>query len=352
MPASLRSRFAVALLSLLVTFLGVEVLWRVYLFRFAAQEHLAKWGRAEDLAEHVLRYRPHPYLIYALNPHYRSADGKTRHNALGFRGAELSREKPAGVYRIVLLGGSSTYDTEIADDRATFAARLEDELRREHAGVEVINAGVGGYNTWESLINFQFRVLDLEPDLAVVYHATNDVFARLVPPAEYRRDNSGHRRPWTEERRWWDASLFVHYLGVQWGFSQRNTLGAHVLVPHDIDRLEPNPPTYTRANLENLVALAEHHGVALLLTSWAYCPAKGGYTAEAKWQRGFREHDEVTRRVAADNGVAFYDFAAEMPVDPEYWADGPHNNERGAQRKAELFAAYIERAVLAPRRER
>jgi hypothetical protein len=38
-----------------------------------------------------------------------------------------------------------------------------------------------------------------------------------------------------------------------------------------------------------------------------------------------------------------------MPTDPQYWADGPHNNPSGALKKAELFAAFIERNFLARR---
>ena len=46
--------------------------------------------------------------------------------------------------------------------------------------VEVLNAGVPGYNSWESAIDFQTRVLDAEPDLVVVFFGVNDVHARLV----------------------------------------------------------------------------------------------------------------------------------------------------------------------------
>jgi hypothetical protein len=347
---SIRTGLPLALAAVLFTFVVVEGLWRVYLFHFASQEHLAKWGRPADLPPYVLKYVPHPYTAYALNPLYRSADGLSRHNSLGLRGPEVSRRKPSGVYRIALIGGSSTYDTEIADDRFTFAAQLENELREKygHRNVEVLNGGVGGYNSWETLVNFQFRILDLAPDLAIYYEATNDVFARIVPPAEYRRDGTGHRRAWAYEPRWWDNSLFLHYLGVQWGFSQRNALGDWILVRHgDTENTDPNPPVYTRQNLEDLVALAEHHSVELLLTSWACSPAKGDYIAEPRWQRGIAEHNDVVRAVAAKNDLPFYDFAAEMTGEPEYWADGAHNNERGARRKAELFAAYLNETFLA-----
>ena len=56
----------------------------------------------------------------------------------------------------------------------------------------MINAGLAGWSSWESMINFQLRLLDLEPDLIIVYHAVNVLHARLVwPPEAYQPDNSG-----------------------------------------------------------------------------------------------------------------------------------------------------------------
>ena len=350
--AGRRGGLTIALLATLLTFAFVEVAWRVYLFHFASERHLAKWGRFADLPPELSKYVPHPYLGYALNPLYRSRDGRHRHNALGFRGAEFPRDKPPGVYRIACLGGSSTYDTEIEDDGLTFAAQLERVLHEKYGrtAVQVVNAGVGGYDSWESLINLELRVLDVGPDLVVFYEGTNDVLARLVPPETYRRDNTGHRRAWADELHWWDHSLFLHYLGVQWGISQGNTLGDRIEARRPLAPsaaiLDANPPIYARDNIADMVGVARSHGVRALLASWAYCPAKGDYLSEPMWQRGIREQNDMLRGLARDAGVAFYDFAAEMPTDPALWADGPHNNERGAAVKAELFAAFIERGFL------
>ena len=56
----------------------------------------------------------------------------------------------------------------------------------------MIHAGGPGYGSHESLINLSLCVLDLEPDLIIVYHGINDVHFRFVwPPAAYRGDNSG-----------------------------------------------------------------------------------------------------------------------------------------------------------------
>jgi lysophospholipase L1-like esterase len=346
-------RLAVSLGVLAGLGLALELGWRVFLAHFATPDQVHHWVRPEDMAAERWRYRPHPYLGYALNPAFRSEDGRDRHNALGFRGRDFAREKPPGVYRIVCIGGSTTYDNKVADWREAYPAQLETVLRTRYGRpeVEVVNAGVPGYNSWESLANLQFRVLELEPDLVVVYHATNDVHARLVPPELYRGDNSGHRTVWREERHWWDRSAFLHFVGVLLRVSQDNSVGDHAKVRHPdaIETeatLDANPPRYFRANLESMVAIARQHGFALLLPSWASCPHKGDYASTPLYRRGFAEHNAVLREVAEENGVPFYDFAAEMTCDPALWDDGRHNTAAGARLKAELFAAFLDAHVL------
>lgn len=341
-----RGRGWVVLATTLVALvLVLEVGLRV-LLRVASEERQAKYARPGDLPPERSRYVPHPYLSYALNPAYRSADGRARHDALGFRGPETTRAKPAGTYRIVCLGGSTVYDTEIAADEDTFVAQLQAILRAEHPEVEVLNGGVGGYTSFETLIDLALRILEVEPDLVVLYQNSNDVHTRVVPPGAYRFDNTGYRHAWTETSPWWDRSMLVRYLGVQWGFSPRNTLEEHTKVPLDEERdleacLAGNPPTWILRNTEEMVLLARSRGAAFLLTSFATCPARGGYPALPAYREGFAQHDAAQRALAERLDVPYYDFAAEMPLDLELWDDGVHNTAPGARRKAELFAAFI-----------
>jgi hypothetical protein len=105
--------------------------------------------------------------------------------------------------------------------------------------------------------------------------------------------------------------------------------------------LRSHPPRFFEENLESMVALARHRGIDVLLTSWAHSPNFDDYASTNAYETGFREHNEISRRVAERNGVPFFDFAAEMPTEVEFWADGRHNTEAGAARKAELFAAFV-----------
>lgn len=331
----------------------LELALRLWLGFLAPDAARVKYARAGAIPAELSRYVPHPYLCYALNPRFASSDGKDRHNALGFRGAEFARAKPAGRYRIVCLGGSSVYDTEIPDWSLAFPAQLERALAAlGHAEVEVVNGGVGGYTSFETLVDVSLRILELEPDLLVVYHNSNDVHARLVSPADFASDNGGYRHAWTAADPWWDRATLVRYLGVQWGFSPRNSLEERTKVTLDEERdleacLAANSPRWFVRNLRAIATLARARGTDVLLATFASCPEHGGYPAVPTYQRGIAENNVALTELAAELELACYDFAAEMPRDLALWDDGVHNTAAGAARKAELFAAFLAPRFLA-----
>lgn len=115
------------------------------------------------------------------------------HNALGYRGHEISREKPPGVRRVLVLGDSFTYGIGVADDE-TFSARLE----RAVPGLEVLNTGVNGYGTAQELLLLRDEGLALQPDLVLVAFFWNDVGNNYRPFPRFVLD--GERLVWPEPK--------------------------------------------------------------------------------------------------------------------------------------------------------
>ena len=346
------ARWKVALGSLGLAFGALELGWRIYLPNFASSEHAGRWGQLGELPPEALKYRPHPYLAYGCNPNYRSSDGLNRHGWPGVRGEDVP-PKAEGEFRIVCVGGSTTYDSKISDWRDAWPAQLERELReRGRAEVRVINGGVSGYTSWETLANVTHRLLPLEPDLLIVHHAMNDVPPRLVPPEEYRSDNRGYRTAWLEGKRWWDHSRFLHWLGVQVGFSARNSLEDRVKRLWDTEQplawLDANPPIHFERNLRSIAALARAQDCQVLFTTWAFAEVEGDLITTPAYRQGVAEHNAAIERLASELDVQFHDVAAQMPRELEYWAEGRHNNERGAQIKAEIIAAATYRVSHFP----
>jgi len=341
-----------------LTFSSLEIGARLWLKYLATPDQYDRYVLFTSIEPEDLAWTPHHYLSYYPTPNYRK--GPTFHNSLGYRNKEFSLEKPDGVYRIVALGGSSTYDVRVEDNEETFTGQLQRLLEEEYGyqDVEVINAGVPGYNSWEILINLEFRVLDLNPDLVIICEGTNDVHARLVEPSAYRGDNSGRRQPWqVPPIALWERSALLRILSRMANFTRQVSVDDFVSSPTYLswpyefrldelnadpaEILRQNPPIYFRRNLENMIATAEEQGVNVLLATWAHSPQLNDYAARAVYQRGFQENNQVVKEVANSHHVLLFDYAEVMPQDQRYWADGRHVNEAGALLKATLFAEYI-----------
>jgi lysophospholipase L1-like esterase len=344
--------------SILLTFLLLEIGSRLWLDYLATPDQYDRYVLFTSIDPKKFAWTPHQYLDYYPTPNYRK--GQTFHNSLGYRNDEFTAEKPSNVFRIVALGGSSTYDIRIEDNKKTFTAQLEKLLKEQYGyqNVEVINAGVPGYNSWEMLINLEFRVLDLDPDLIIIYEGTNDVHARLVEPSSYRGDDSGRRSPWMiPPVPLWEHSALLRILSRMMNFTRQVSVDDFVSPPTylswpfefrlDEDGLDPtkileeNPPIYFQRNLENMIVVANEHHVEVLFSTWASSPYLNDYASKEYYQQGFRENNEVVKEVANKHRIPLFDFAAVMPQDARYWADGRHTNEAGALEKAKLFAEFI-----------
>lgn len=304
---------------------------------FLPDEQRKQFLPYEELKKRFL-YQPHPYLVYQLTPNFK--DGKLSHNRLGYRGKEIATPKPKGLFRIVMMGGSTTYTSEVNDNEQTYPALVEKLLQKRigRSRVDVVNAGVPDYTSYESLVNLQFRVLNLKPDLLVIYHSHNDFEARVVvPPHKFRCDNTGYRRHWSLPKKpWWDFSLLFRILSL----AVRDHLTLNLVVTNlknypsqalQKRRLKLNTSRCFRRNLTNIAAVAHANGVGILFATFA--------THRKFWLP--KEHNRVIRDVAQRTKSGFFDFAALMPRGDRYWHDRIHVNEKGARRKAALFADFL-----------
>jgi len=97
-------------------------------------------------------------------------------NSFGFRGDEFNINKPEGTYRIVALGGSTTFGLR-AEDGHTYPELLEDALKKGGLkNVEVINAGVSS-STIKHIANlFNSEIVKLDPDMIIINSLFNNLF--------------------------------------------------------------------------------------------------------------------------------------------------------------------------------
>ena len=104
-------------------------------------------------------------------------------NRLGYRDDDFPIEKPPGEYRVLALGDSFTFALGVAFDDL-WSQQLERALRERAGGrrsVQVVNAGVAGYNTRQELILLESEGWRLAPDLVVVGFYWNDLVGNGEP---------------------------------------------------------------------------------------------------------------------------------------------------------------------------
>ncbi|MEO1981936.1 MAG: GDSL-type esterase/lipase family protein, partial [Fuerstiella sp.] len=107
-------------------------------------------------------------------------------NSLGFRCPEFTLKKQPGTLRVVCFGDSSTFGIG-ARMQDTWPAQLQDMLAEdgnrgtpaspEVSGarrVEVINAGVPGYTSYQGLQHMRQKLDLLDPDIVMASYANND----------------------------------------------------------------------------------------------------------------------------------------------------------------------------------
>ncbi len=105
-----------------------------------------------------------------------------RSRANGMQWARFPCKKSPGTFRLVTLGGSAVQGFDVSAS-STFPSKLQEFLLQEGAKkVEVINAGVAGYNTLQ-IRRMMPSLAFLEPDLYVLYAGHNDYNYFLVADA-------------------------------------------------------------------------------------------------------------------------------------------------------------------------
>ena len=288
----MRAKAALALTAIILTIVALEIGLRLYLGAYGdeRQKTLYLWTR-EEIAERQSLYRGLSYLNFGLSPAHEQV------NALGYRGPEIALPKPDETYRIVAMGGSTTYGAHLESWRDAYPHLLERQLRETfgYGDVEVVNAGVPSYSSWESLVSLALRIPDLAPDMIIVYHALNDVSARLVDPKYYDGLNAS-RGHWQAREDPLPVSALYRFAVRQLGFDSDAQVGLpeQFRLPAgfqtcgldtsggeprcgnldmSVDQvLSANPPVYFERNLSNMIHLARAMEVDLVLLTWAYSP--------------------------------------------------------------------------------
>ena len=263
-------------------------------------------------------------------------------NNVGFRDDYVALPKPAGVFRIACVGGSTT--EEGFTTATTYPNILEKKLQERFPGhaIEVVNCGVVGLSS----LGERRRALDfarIEPDLVIRYNAVNDICHALFPSWEFEWERDA--APWQRAllRSWF---LRHYWNGLFWPSDQA--------MAAQLDR-----STFDNLGLMHEVLSAR--GIALALCTFAR-PDLAHLSAEDRdyyewdvrthWQgrhftfgtycRLLDLYNRKTEAFCQENELLCIPLAEELKGDGEYFGDICHMRPKGIERKADAVCRHIE----------
>lgn len=226
---------------------GTEVVLRVW----------ANYFRVAYLTYDPVRGRP------ALVPNVRVLNNseKVAVNSKGFVGPEFETQKPVGTIRVMALGDSCTFAGGWYE--TTYSGILYQYLHERHPDkkIEVINAGISGFNSEFALARLRDELLAYQPDMVTLYIGWNDLMktnpANQVAVQQYKY--SGIWRALNESYlvKAYSKVLF-YYLRP---FLMKPKLDGD---PEGVSAYESFVPVVYQSNVEAIATTLEQQGVRTL----------------------------------------------------------------------------------------
>jgi len=146
-----------------ILFLLLELGYRVH--RDGLGETFARISRSE--AAPYSNIGTGKWVIYDPELGYRLNPAQDRINDLSVRHSEIALPKPPGLFRLLILGDSIPWD------RPGFVDQLSEQLK-DRGALEVINAAVPGYTSYQELLFFKRYLLQIDPDVVIWTYCLND----------------------------------------------------------------------------------------------------------------------------------------------------------------------------------
>jgi len=170
---------AVTLVSLLIFFLVLEVVFRL----FVPVRPVENMGWFWKVPDPITGWSAEPGAEgRSFNDVY-EYDVHVKINDLGLRSPDIGYEKPGDVYRILVLGDSFTEAIQVELEE-TFGQQLARILNEKGCRVEVINAGVGGWGNDQELLWLKNEGYKYHPDLIILQIFPRNDFMNNYQPLE------------------------------------------------------------------------------------------------------------------------------------------------------------------------
>ncbi|MBF0107876.1 MAG: SGNH/GDSL hydrolase family protein [Magnetococcales bacterium] len=278
----------------------------------------------------------------------------TRINSLGFRGPEIAVPKPTNTLRLAFLGGSTTYCAEASGNDKVWPHLVWKRLQEAHPHVRMdyVNAGVPGIAVPVSLKDLRLRLAGLQPDLFVIYHASNDMSweARQLAIAAglYRKE---------------EETDFLGKYSLFWFLMEKNFRLLRIQremqdKQRHLDRLPETFGAEFGGNLVALVREAQHLGGMVALVTWSQQMRRGHddrenlkaaasslyympFMTPDLLLQGFEMYNRVIAETAKTTGSLLIGGEDRIPGDAQHFNDAIHFTDAGNVAMADRVAGAL-----------
>jgi lysophospholipase L1-like esterase len=282
--------------------------------------------------------------------------GRINTNSLGFRGPEIAVPKPPGVIRLAFLGASTTWCDEVSGDDYVWPSIVAKKLGKIWPGrqVDFVNGGVPGYTMQSSLKNLEYRIAPLQPDVIVIYEATNDLSGELRDLAYAQ----GLLKQPSFQPLAWPAKY-----SLLWELVEMNLriLRAQRASEAKAQRLVLNPSKLGepfRHQLTALVRAAQNRAPVVAVAMFATQLRRGQTPAHQRKASqsamyympfmspqglivAYERYNVIIREVAADTGALLIDDPDSIPGTSEYFFDTVHFTDAGSRAMADRVVKVL-----------
>lgn len=264
---------------------------------------------------------------------------------------KLSLQKPEGVIRIAALGDSCTQGCAGEWGKSSYPGFLEGILNAQgsNAKVEVLNAGVGSYSSYQGLKRLERTVLKYHPDLLMVYFGWNDHW--LAPQAD------------REVKIFSDLEVFLFNLVEPFRFFQLLHFGLAKMMRKTLQDGVRNtasfrvPPDQYGENLNAIIDRAQSQGISVLmitapydLKDWRPSPELFPFPREVL-EATQMQYNQIVRSIAAARGTFLLDLemiVKQAPPGIFMSQDGIHFHPKGCALVGALLAKKISDEKILP----
>lgn len=270
----------------------------------------------------------------------------------------------------VFLGGSTT-ECIVVEPEYRFPS-LFAELTEKESSIKInsFNASMGGNHTWHSLSNLFYKVLAIQPDMAVMMHAGNDLNTML-----YEGNYWNNKNPDKQMLNWLSCQRIPKIKPRFRNYFTNHFIAETFLPTNLIQRVFPNfdkdqieydewaDSRQTQITFDSLKIIKEYERALQLFVSTCqiydiqpilmtqmhrldYVRQNKNTPLETeRYINIYLIFNEKIREVAKRNAIPLIDLAKQIPPEPKYIYDFVHLTPDGSKLAAKIITETLQESV-------